>query len=78
MQAPEILGGRYQLLGILGRGGMAEVRDAWDLRLGRSVAVKLLYPSVSLQPECRRRLMGGLLTAGLLAVVVFAALLVAV
>ena len=26
----EVLGGRYELRGVLGRGGMAEVRDAWD------------------------------------------------
>ena len=34
---------------------MAEVRDAWDKRLGRPVAVKLLYASVSTQPDTRRR-----------------------
>ena len=55
MQAPEILGGRYELRGILGRGGMAEVRDGWDLRLGRPVAVKLLHPAFSLRPDDRLR-----------------------
>jgi serine/threonine-protein kinase len=55
MQAPEVLGGRYELRGVLGRGGMSEVRDGWDMRLGRPVAVKLLYPSVSAQPDTRRR-----------------------
>lgn len=55
MQAPELIGGRYELRGVLGRGGMAEVRDAWDNRLGRPVAVKLLYPSMNTQPDTRRR-----------------------
>jgi eukaryotic-like serine/threonine-protein kinase len=55
MQAPELLGGRYELRGILGRGGMAEVRDGWDTRLDRPVAVKLLHPAFSVQPEGRRR-----------------------
>src|SRR5215208_5426833 len=55
MQAPEVLGGRYELRGVLGRGGMAEVRDGWDLRLDRPVAVKLLYPVFSAQPDNRMR-----------------------
>ncbi len=55
MQAPEVYGGRYELRGVLGRGGTAEVRDAWDVVLGCPVAVKVLYPSVSAQPDCRRR-----------------------
>ena len=55
MQAPAILGGRYELRGVLGRGGMAEVRDGWDTRLDRPVAVKLLYPVFSMQPDNRRR-----------------------
>ena len=55
MQAPEFLGGRYELRGILGRGGMAEVRDGWDTRLDRAVAVKLLHPAFSVDPDNRRR-----------------------
>jgi eukaryotic-like serine/threonine-protein kinase len=55
VQAPEILGGRYELRGILGRGGMAEVRDGWDRRLDRPVAVKLLHPAFSAAPDSRRR-----------------------
>src|SRR3979490_2889945 len=55
MQAPEFLGGRYELRGVLGRGGMAEVRDGWDTRLDRPVAVKLLHPVFTLQPDSRRR-----------------------
>lgn len=53
--APELLGGRYELRGVLGRGGMAEVRDAWDTRLDRAVAIKLLHPGLSVQAESRRR-----------------------
>ena len=42
MSEPIIVGGRYQLAELLGRGGMAEVRKGLDLRLGREVAVKRL------------------------------------
>jgi serine/threonine-protein kinase len=55
MQAPEVLGGRYELRGVLGRGGMAEVRDGWDIRLNRPVAVKLLHPMFTTQPDDRMR-----------------------
>jgi serine/threonine-protein kinase len=46
---------RYELHGILGRGGMAEVRDGWDTRLNRPVAVKLLHPALGAMPDIRRR-----------------------
>ncbi|BBY49530.1 protein kinase [Mycolicibacterium arabiense] len=55
MDGPGLLGGRYELRDILGFGGMAEVRDGWDTRLDRAVAVKLLYPGLSSQPETRER-----------------------
>jgi serine/threonine protein kinase len=55
MQAPEVLGGRYELRGVLGRGGTAEVRDGWDIRLDRPVAVKLLYQMFTIQPDNRMR-----------------------
>ena len=41
------LGDRYELGGLLGRGGMADVRVGRDLRLGRTVAVKQLRGDLS-------------------------------
>lgn len=40
--APELLGGRYEVGELLGRGGMAEVHRGFDTRLGRPVALKML------------------------------------
>src|ERR1700752_1407496 len=48
-------GGRYELRGVLGRGGMAEGRDGWDLKLSRPVAIKLLYSGASVRPDSRLR-----------------------
>jgi serine/threonine protein kinase len=42
MTQPRLLGGRYELAGIVGRGGMAEVFRARDIRLNRIVGVKTL------------------------------------
>ena len=37
-----VLAGRYQVGAIIGRGGMADVFEGVDLRLGRKIAIKLL------------------------------------
>ncbi|WP_413031007.1 serine/threonine-protein kinase [Mycolicibacterium litorale] len=47
----DLFAGRYLLRGLLGAGGMAEVRDAWDTRLDRPVAIKLLHPGMKAQSE---------------------------
>ena len=53
--ADTLLAGRYRLGGLLGRGGMAEVYDAFDERLHRRVAVKVLRPEMAAQPGVRTR-----------------------
>lgn len=55
MTGNEVLAGRYELRDLLGCGGMAEVRDGWDTRLNRAVAIKLLHPTLQAQPDVRRR-----------------------
>ncbi|MBC2639103.1 MULTISPECIES: serine/threonine-protein kinase [unclassified Rhodococcus (in: high G+C Gram-positive bacteria)] len=55
MPVSAVLAGRYQLRGVLGRGGMADVHDGWDLRLERPVAVKVLRPELASVPDTRRR-----------------------
>lgn len=41
-EVPKLLGGRYEVGELLGRGGMAEVHLGYDSRLGRQVAIKML------------------------------------
>ncbi|MEU6007008.1 protein kinase [Streptomyces sp. NPDC047453] len=60
--APEMWGndglvgdGRYRLTHRLGRGGMAEVFAAEDVRLGRTVAVKLLRADLAEDPVSKAR-----------------------
>jgi Tol biopolymer transport system component/predicted Ser/Thr protein kinase len=55
---PSLVGrklGHYQVLGVLGAGGMGEVYRAKDSRLDRSVAIKVLTSEKVADPERKRR-----------------------
>jgi beta-lactam-binding protein with PASTA domain/predicted Ser/Thr protein kinase len=55
MTSPTVLGERYEIGGVLGRGGMAEVHRGRDLRLGREVAVKVLRSDLARDPSFQVR-----------------------
>ena len=55
LEGARVLGGRYELGEVLGRGGMAVVRVAQDRVLGRRVAIKLLRPDLAQDPEVLSR-----------------------
>jgi serine/threonine protein kinase len=48
--------GPYEVLGLIGSGGMGEVYRARDTRLGRDVAIKVLPDDVARDPDRLRRL----------------------
>ncbi|MDN6603725.1 Stk1 family PASTA domain-containing Ser/Thr kinase [Brevibacterium sp.] len=56
MNEPKVLSGRYEVRALLGRGGMAEVHEGVDNRLGRRVAIKLLRSDLARDPSFHTRL----------------------
>ncbi len=55
MTTDRILNGRYEVRELIGRGGMADVHLGRDLRLGRSVAIKVLRSDLARDPLFQSR-----------------------
>jgi serine/threonine protein kinase/tetratricopeptide (TPR) repeat protein len=59
----DVIGGRYEILELLGEGGMGAVYKARDLEVDRFVALKLIRPELASNPEILARFKQELLTA---------------
>jgi tRNA A-37 threonylcarbamoyl transferase component Bud32 len=62
----QALAGRYEIQAPVGRGGMGFVYLARELRLDRSVAIKLLAPELAADAACRQRFLREARTAAAL------------
>lgn len=55
MKKPEIIAGKYEVLELIGRGGMGTVFKAYHRNLDRTVAIKMLAEELASDPEFRAR-----------------------
>jgi len=55
LQPGTVLGSRYQIIQILGEGGMGAVYKARDIELDRVIAPKVTRPELATSPEIRQR-----------------------
>jgi tetratricopeptide (TPR) repeat protein/predicted Ser/Thr protein kinase len=63
LQPGDVLGGRYEILQMLGEGGMGAVYKAMDRELDRPVALKLIRPELAANPSILARFKQELLLA---------------
>ena len=63
LEPGDVLGGRYEILQLLGEGGMGAVYKAMDRELDRPVALKLIRPQLAANPSILARFKQELLLA---------------
>jgi tetratricopeptide (TPR) repeat protein len=63
LQTGDVLGGRFEILDVLGEGGMGTVYKALDREVDHPVALKLIRPEMAVHPAILARFKQELLTA---------------